>query len=86
MKLRSITYTEDETIETITVTMSLAEAAALHALAGKLNGYAHRKLKLSDDESLYECLADVFVKHYENGRPDGGPVLPDLAVLNDKDY
>lgn len=86
MKLRSITYTEDETIETITVTMSLAEAAALQALAGKLNGYAHRRLGLHGDDSLYDCLTDVFVKHYEDGRPDGGPVLPDLADINTKDY
>lgn len=83
MKICSITYDDTETIDTITVTMNLREATALHAIAGKLNGHACRRLGLEGHDSLYDTLADVFNGHYDDGRPPGAPRITDLGSLNE---
>lgn len=82
MKLRSITYdeTSDDPAE-ITVTMTLAELAAIHAIAGKLNDRGQRRLGLGDDDSLYDVPSQVLCMHYDDGRAPNGPRLASLAEL-----
>ena len=83
VKLRQVNYNDGQEIESITVTMSLAEAAAIAAIAGKLNGHAWNRLGLSGDDSLSNVIGFVFNAHYEHGRPDKAPVLTDLRSIND---
>jgi hypothetical protein len=76
VKVRGITYTEDEEIDTITVTMSEREAAAIMAIAGKLNDQGQRSLGLDvGRDDLYRTLAIMFNGHYEDGHPAWGPYI-----------
>ncbi len=89
MILREIGFepnTEDDepVIKSITVTMTLPEATALRVLAGSINGHAQRKLGLVEHDSLYDCLADLFNRFYDDGLPPGARHGIDLATLNDK--
>ena len=77
MKVRGITYTEDEEIDAITVQMSEREAAAILALAGKLNGLGQQALGLGTDDDLFGPLATMFNGHYEDGHPVWGPFVDD---------
>lgn len=63
MKLDKITFNNSEEIDTVSVTMSAAEARGLLALSGKLNDYAHDKLGLQDGDGYYDCLAFVFNRY-----------------------
>lgn len=82
MKLRQINYQEDddENIRDVTVTMTFNEAVALVNLAGQLNGPAQKRLKLSDQDSLYDTLTGVFNQCYEDGAPNLGI---DFLSIND---
>lgn len=95
MKIKAVTYTDDEELETITVVMSLREATALHAIAGKLNWHAQSKLGLvptwgdgtaaaspEGDDSLYDAIDRLFNGHWEDGEPPNTPKI-DLETLND---
>lgn len=81
MKLRRIDYDDRQELSEVTVTMTRAEAIALVNIAGKLNGYAQKKLGLEDGiDSLYDCLSGVFNGESEDGAPSLGI---DLKTLND---
>lgn len=85
MKIRAIDYDHDETPEALTFVMTLAEAAAIHAVFGKFNRYAQRKLGLTDNDDVYGGITVVFNGHWEDGRPPGAPCIDhvsDLAGLN----
>jgi len=82
MKVRQVNYNDDEEIETLVVSMSLREAAAIQAIAGKLNGHAERRLGLRDDDSLYTAISTVFNGHWDEGYPPDAPHILDLALLN----
>lgn len=86
MKVKAVTYTDDEEIETITVVMTLSEAAAIHAISGRLTGYAERRLGLKTSDSLYGALSTLFDGHYEDGSPPGAPRLPSawFEKINEK--
>lgn len=81
MKLRAVTYNDDEELDSIDVRMTAGEALALFMIAGQLTGNAHRKLGLRDDESLYDVLAGVFHNEYPDGVPPGYSKM-NLATLN----
>lgn len=76
MNIKTITYDDDGEPETLTFTMSLAEAAAIHALFGKLNGHAHKQL--GDVDDVYDEISRVFNGHWDDGRPPTAPLLPTL--------
>lgn len=83
MKVRQINYNDDAEIETLVVSMSLREAAAIQAIAGKLNVHAERRLGLSGEDSLYDAISTVFNGHWDDGVPPDGPRFIDLASLNE---
>jgi len=85
MKIRAITFTPNgKRPDTVSVTMSLAEAAAISSVFGAMNGYAARKLGLDHLGSVWDCLdAQVFNPYFENGVSDVLPGSVDLATLND---
>lgn len=80
MKLAQVSYDNDEEIKDITVTMSRAEAIAIVNIAGQLNSHAETKLKLAEDDSLYDTLASVMIRHYDDGAPD---LNIDLKTINE---
>lgn len=90
MELKAIGFTTDENgtwPDRITVEMTQAEAAAVAALFGLLNGHAYDRLGGYEKVGgIYSCLVgDVFNRYYENGvdevRPQ--PMKLDLATLNE---
>lgn len=83
MKLRAINYDDKENIEDVTVTMSLKEALALVAIAGKLNGHAINRLGLNDEgDSLYQCLSSVLEMNLDEDYDKALPNFGDLKDLN----
>jgi hypothetical protein len=87
MKLRAIEFTEtpDGALPgSVTVTMTLNEVVAIAEIFGKLNGYAHAKLALpNDNESIYDVLVgDVINRYWESGTDEFGLVV-DLKTIND---
>lgn len=80
MILRSIDF-EDGEPAAVTVTMSLAQAAAICAVFGAMNGHAHTKLGNVDE--IYETLVGgVFNPYFDDGIAEvAGRV--DLKTLND---
>ena len=92
MKLRAMTFVgddEDVLPDTITVTMSIAEAAAIAMIFGKLNSYAIARLTpqspiTGDIDGIYCCLVgDVFNRYWDNSVDDVLPGAFDLANLNE---
>jgi hypothetical protein len=83
VKIRQVNYNDEQEIETLIVSMSLREAAAIQAIAGKLNGHAEQRLGLEGDDSLYNAISIVFNGHWDEGVPPDGPRLTDLASLNE---
>lgn len=90
MELKAISFatTDGETFpDRITVEMSQAEAAAIAALFGLLNGHALTRLGIRGiDPGIHDCLAgDVFNRYWDNGveeaRPQPMPL--DLATINE---
>jgi hypothetical protein len=88
MKLNSLTFVDgDDGAEpdTVTVTMTIFEAAVIASLFGKLNSYANDKIAL--DYDIYGCLVgDVFNRYWDDGLNDAYPHLQwiKLATINDK--
>lgn len=82
MKLNKLTFDDDENPETVTVTMTVAEAAAIAAVFGKFNYYALNRLGISDDRGIYGCLSGLFNSWYEDGIHDVLRLHCDLADLN----
>lgn len=85
MKITSVHYDDRSEIERIAVTMSLAEAAAIHAIGGKLNGIGMSRLNLSGDDSLYDAFSELFARHYDNGRPPDSPAFEFNTINNRPD-
>lgn len=55
----------------VTVTMSIQQAAAIATVFGKMNGFAHRRLGLANEDedfSIYDVLTgDLFNRFWDDG-------------------
>ena len=84
MKITAITFDEHQVPDTVTVTMSLATAAAIASVFGEMNGHARRKLGIDNLRSVWNCLAGgLFMPYFDGGVSDVLPGSVDLATLND---
>ena len=92
MKLDKIKFAEGKdgaVPETVTVTMTLAEATAIAVVFGKLNGYATDRLGLKAGDTdcpIYSCLVgNVYNRYWDAGVTDvfdhAGTL--DLATINE---
>lgn len=72
----------DGEIEDITVTLTMKEAAAILAIFGKMNYHAQLKLGIASiNYGIYDALADVFNRFYEDG-VDEVCRIGDISNLN----
>jgi hypothetical protein len=70
MKLKGIKYNKKEGPETITVTMTLDEAAFITKATGKLNYDAANAILPGSGpvvSEIWNCLVSVFNRHWDDG-------------------
>lgn len=85
MKLHQIRFDDAARPEEITVTLSLAEAAAITRLFGALNDYGLAKLGL-DAHDIYDVLTGAVLNAYwDNGVDDVLPERVNFSTLNQAD-
>ena len=69
MILNGLTFKEGLLPDTVSVTMTIQEAAAIARVFGMMNGHAHDKLPNSD--GVYDTLVDgVFNRYWDDGLND----------------
>lgn len=68
MRAISVHYDDQEELKSIDLNITVSEALALVNLLGKMNGHAHKKLKIDSD--MYDCLSTIFNRHDDDGYKD----------------
>ena len=83
-RVKQINLDDNGLIADVTMTVTVAEAAAIAFMFGQLNFHGQQKLKIADiDHGVYDALSSTFNGFYEDGYNE---LLPDFDIssINEK--